>query len=67
MKILANYHVCNHCVIGEKTFKDIVIGTGKLPGLSRNVPLIGTEADAESDWITQFEQSDLPDFILGLL
>ena len=49
MKILANYHVCNHCVIGEKTFKDIVIGTGKLPGLSRNVPLIGTEADAESD------------------
>ena len=21
MKTLAKYHVCNHCVIGEKTFK----------------------------------------------
>ena len=29
MKALAKYHACNHCVIGEKTFK-------KLPGLSRN-------------------------------
>ena len=38
MKTLAKYHVCNHCVIGEKTFKNILIGPGKLPGLSRNGP-----------------------------
>ena len=36
MKILAKYHVCNHCVIGEKTLKNILTGPGKLPGLSRN-------------------------------
>ena len=29
MKTLANYHVCNHCVIGEKTFTNILIGPGK--------------------------------------
>ena len=29
------------CVIGEKTFKNIVIGPGKLPGLSRNGPQVG--------------------------
>ena len=35
MKTLDKYHVCNHCVIGEKeTFKNIVIGPGTLPGLS---------------------------------
>ena len=39
MKTLANYHVCNHCVIGEKTFQNILIGPGKLPELSRNGPL----------------------------
>ena len=38
MKTLAKYHVCYHCVIGEKTFKNILIGPGKLPGLSRNRP-----------------------------
>ena len=38
MITLANYHACNHCVIGEKTFKNILIGPGKLPGLSRNGP-----------------------------
>ena len=38
MKTLAKYHVCNQCVIGEKTFKNILIGPGKLPGLSRNGP-----------------------------
>ena len=38
MKTLAKYHVCNHCVIGEKTFQNILIGHGKLPGLSRNGP-----------------------------
>ena len=38
MKTLAKYHICNHCVIGEKTFKNILIGPGKLPGLSRNGP-----------------------------
>ena len=33
---LAKYHVCNHCVIGEKKpLKNILIGPGKLPGLSR--------------------------------
>ena len=32
MKILAKYHVCNHCVIGEKTSKNILIGPGKLTG-----------------------------------
>ena len=26
MKTLAKYHVCNHCVIGDKTFKNILIG-----------------------------------------
>ena len=36
MKTLAKYHVCNHCLIGEKTFKNTFIGPGKLPGLSRN-------------------------------
>ena len=38
MKILAKHHVCNHCVIGKKTFKNILMGPGKLPGLSRNGP-----------------------------
>ena len=42
MKTLAKYHVCNHCVIGEKTFKNILIGPGKLPGLSRNGHLDST-------------------------
>ena len=36
IKTSAKYHVCNHCVIGEKTFQNILIGPGKLPGLSRN-------------------------------
>ena len=39
MKTVAKYHVCNHCVIGVKTFKSILIGPGKLPELSRNGPL----------------------------
>ena len=39
MKTLAKNHVCNHCVIGEKTFQSIVIGPSKLPGLLRNGPL----------------------------
>ena len=39
MKTLAKCHVCNHCVIGEKTFKNILIGPGKLTGLPRNGPL----------------------------
>ena len=29
MKTLAKNHVCNHCVIGEKIFKNILIGPGK--------------------------------------
>ena len=36
MKTLAKYHVSNQCVIGGKTFKNILIGLDKLPGLSRN-------------------------------
>ena len=40
MKTLAKYNACNHCVIGEKTFKNILIGPGKLPGLSRNGPQV---------------------------
>ena len=40
MKTLAKNHVCNHCVIGEKTFQNILIGPGKLPGLSRNGPQV---------------------------
>ena len=40
MKTLAKYHVSNHCVIGEKTFENILIGPGKLLGLSRNGPLV---------------------------
>ena len=39
MKTLAKYHVRNHCAIGEKTFKNILTGPGKSPGLSRNGPL----------------------------
>ena len=39
MKTLTKYHFCNHCEIGEKIFKNILIGPGKLPGLSRNGPL----------------------------
>ena len=38
MKTLAKYHVFNHCVTGENTFKNKLIGPGKLPGLSRNGP-----------------------------
>ena len=38
MKTLAKYHTCNHCVIDEKTFKNILIGPAKLPGLLRNGP-----------------------------
>ena len=30
MKTLAKYDACNHCVIGEKSFKNILIGPGKL-------------------------------------
>ena len=51
MKTLAKYHACNHCVIGEKTFKNILIGPAKLPGLSRNGPqngLPGTYEEAQS-------------------
>ena len=36
MKTLAKYHFCNHCVIGDKIFKNTFIGPSKLPGLSRN-------------------------------
>ena len=38
MKTLARYHVCNHCLIGDKTFKNELTGPDKLPGLSRNGP-----------------------------
>ena len=38
MKTLAKCHACNHCVIGELTFENILIGPDKLPGLSRNGP-----------------------------
>ena len=38
MKTLAKNHVCNHCVIGEKTFENILIGPGKLLGLSSKGP-----------------------------
>ena len=39
MKTLAKDHACNHCVIDDKnTFKNILIGPGKLPGLSRKGP-----------------------------
>ena len=30
MKTLVKYHACNHCVIDEKTFKNVLIGPGKL-------------------------------------
>ena len=39
MKTLAKYHVCNHCVIGKKTFQNVPIGPSKLPGLLRNGPM----------------------------
>ena len=38
MVTLAKYHAGNQCVIGEKNFKNILIGPGKLPELSRNRP-----------------------------
>ena len=40
MKTLAKYYVCNHCLTGKKTFTNILIRPSKLPGLSRNGPLI---------------------------
>ena len=40
MQTLAKYHACNHCVNGEKTFQNILIGLGKLTGLSRNEPQV---------------------------
>ena len=40
MKILAKYHACNRRKRVEKACKNILIGPGKLPGLSRNRPLI---------------------------
>ena len=42
MITLAKYHVCNHCINGEKPFQNILIGLGKLPGLSRNGPLVSS-------------------------
>ena len=36
METLAKYHVCNHCVIGEKTFRNILIGPGNTPEHARN-------------------------------
>ena len=41
MKTLAKYYACNHCVLGEKKIKIILIGPGKLPGPSRNQPSSG--------------------------
>ena len=40
MKTLAKYHAYTYCLIGEETFKNtcILIGPGKLPGISRNGP-----------------------------
>ena len=40
MKTLAKYHVCNHFVIGEKTFKNILTGTfeRRAPGPSCSKP-----------------------------
>ena len=35
MKTLAKYHACNHCVIGEKTFRNIVNGTFEKRALER--------------------------------
>ena len=32
MKSLPEYHVSNHCVIGKKSFTNILIGPGKLHG-----------------------------------
>ena len=32
MKTLAKNHVCDYCVIGEKTFNNILIGPGKFIG-----------------------------------
>ena len=49
MKALAKYLVCNHCVIGEKTFENILIGPGKLPGLSRNGPQDFRETDTRRE------------------
>ena len=45
IETLPKYHVCNHCVIGEKTFQNILIGPDKLPGLSRNGPQISCRED----------------------
>ena len=39
MKTLPKYRVCNHSVIDENTFQNLLTGPGKLPGLSKNGPL----------------------------
>ena len=54
MKTLAKYHVCNHCVIGEKTLKNILIGPGKLSGLSRNRSLV-----LKRDWLPEVQDKQL--------
>ena len=45
MKTLAKYNACNHCVIGENTFKNMLIVPGELPGPSRNGPLAARYAE----------------------
>ena len=55
MNTLAKYHVCNHCVIGEKTFKNILIGFGKLPGLSRNGPQTFIDNVPVNDFLERVE------------
>ena len=45
---MAKDHVCNHCVIGEKTFKNILIELEKLQRLSSNGPQLDRSLKDES-------------------
>ena len=52
MKILAKYHVCNHCVIGEKAFKNILIGPGKFRDFREMRPSCLQRLDKTSNWLS---------------
>ena len=62
MKPLAMYLVCNRYVMGGKAFKNILIGPGKLPGLSskrapgsrKSITLLYFQCVIEGSWFAFF-------------